>query len=137
MNGTVIFGIIALFFILSGLTNFVNDLHDEVDHPSSYNKSKQLNNEDYYDTNVVGEETIQLSGLSVAQKRELWNSSSLKSEMMSFFPDFSLMHEFVEERIIDDSNFKKKLLDKINSTEEEYIGGTLTGQRAKVALSSY
>jgi len=137
MNGTVIFGIIALFFILSGLTNFINDLHDEVDHPSSYDKAKQLNNEDYYDTNVVGEDTILLSRLSVAKKRELWNSSTLKIEMMNFFPNFSLMHEFVEERMIDDSNFKKKLLDKIDSTEEEYIGGILTGQRAKVALSSY
>jgi hypothetical protein len=137
MNGTVIFGIIALFFILSGLVNFINDLQDEVDQPKSYDKSTQLKNEDYYNFNVVGEQTILLSGLSKSKKRELWNSSNLKNEMMNFFPDFSLMHEFVEERIIDDSDFKQKLLDKINSVEEEYIGGTLTGQRAKATLSSY
>jgi len=137
MNGTVIFGIIALFFILSGLVSFINDLQDEVDHPKSYDRSTEIKNEDYYNINVVGDQTILLSGLSESKKRELWNSSNLKNEMMSFFPDFSLMHEFVAERIIDDSNFKKKLLDKIDSTEEEYIGGTLTGQRAKAALSSY
>jgi hypothetical protein len=39
--------------------------------------------------------------------------------------------------MIDDSDFKKKLLDKIDSTEEKYIGGILTGQRAKATLSSY
>jgi hypothetical protein len=137
MNGTAIFGTIALFFILSGLVNFINDLQDEVDYPKSYDKSTQLKNEDYYNTNVVGEQTIILNGLSESKKRELWNSSTLKIEMMNFFPDFSLMHEFVEDRMIDDSDFKKKLLDKIDSTEEKYIGGILTGQRAKATLSSY
>jgi len=137
MNGTAIFGTIALFFILSGLVNFINDLQDEVDYPKNYDKSTQLKNEDYYNINVVGEQTIVLSGLSESKKRELWNSSNLKIEMMNFFPDFSLMHEFVEDRMIDDSNFKKKLLDKIDSTEEKYIGGILTGQRAKATLSSY
>jgi hypothetical protein len=137
MNGTAIFGTIVLFFIISGLVNFINDIQDEVDHPKSYERIEQLNDEDYYDTNVIGEETILLSGLSLSKKRKLWNESNLKIEMMSFFPDFSLMHEFVEDRIVDDSDFKKKLLEKIDSTEEEYISGTLTGQRAKSALSSY
>ncbi len=138
MNGTVIFGVIALFFILSGLTNFINDLQDEVDKPNSYSKkTTELNSENYYNTNVIGEQTILLSTLSESKKRKLWNESNLKNEMMEFFPDFSLMYEFVEERMLDDSNFKKNLLNKIKSTEEEYISGILTGQRAKATLSSY
>jgi hypothetical protein len=137
MNGTVIFGIIAIFFIVSGLVNFINDLQSEVDQPKSYTKSIQLQNEDYYNTNVVGDETIVLTGLSESQKRELWNSSNLKREMMDFFPNFSLMSEFLEDRMIDDSSFKKKLLEKIETTEEAYIGGVLTGERAKATLSSY
>jgi len=136
MNGTVIFGVIALFFILSGLMNFVNDLHDDVDIKSNYS-SQETKAENYYDINVVGEQTIVLSGLSKSKKREVWNKSILKIEMMDFFPNFSLMSEFVEERMIDDSDFKKKLLEKIESTEEKYISGVVTGQRAKVALSSY
>jgi len=137
MNGTVVFGIIALFFILSGLINFINDIQNEVDEPSRYSRTEQLENKNYYNINVVGEETILLSTLSESKKRELWNASNLKVEMMNFFPDFSLMHDFVEERMIDESDFKKKLLNKIESIEEKYISGTLTGQRAKAALSSY
>ena len=136
MNGTMIFGGIILFFILSGLMNFVNDLHDDVDSKSNYS-SQETNAENYYDINVVGEQTIVLSGLSKSKKREVWNKSTLKTEMMDFFPNFSLMSEFVEERMIDDSDFKKKLLEKIDSTEEKYISGVVTGERAKVALSSY
>jgi hypothetical protein len=138
MNGTVIFGIIALFFILSSLTNFISDLQDEVDQSSTYNsKNRQLRDESYYSENVVGEKTILLNGLRESKKRELWSNSSLKKEMMDFFPDFSLMHEFVEERMIDDSSFKKKLLEKIDTTEEQYISGVLSGQRAKATLSTY
>ena len=136
MNGTMIFGGIILFFILSGLMNFVNDLHDDVDSKSNYS-SQESNAEKYYDINVVCEQTIVLSGLSKSKKREVWNKSTLKTEMMDFFPNFSLMSEFVEERMIDDSDFKKKLLEKIDSTEEKYISGVVTGERAKAALSSY
>jgi len=138
MNGTVIFGIIALFFILSGLTNFISDLQDEVDQPSTYSsKNIQSKDENYYSENVVGEKTILLNGLQESKKKELWANSSLRTEMMEFFPDFSLMHEFVEERMVDDSSFKKKLLEKIDVTEEQYISGVLSGQRAKATLSTY
>jgi hypothetical protein len=138
MNGTVIFGAIALFFIVTGLTNFISDLQEEVDVPSKYNqKTIQLRDENYYSENIIGEKIISLNGLSESKKRELWHSSPLKKEMMTFFPDFSLMHEFVEDRMVDDSSFKKNLLDKIDSIEEEYIGGMITGQRAKATLSAY
>ncbi|NEW60364.1 hypothetical protein GSY74_03640 [Sulfurovum sp. bin170] len=39
-----------------------------------------------------------------------------------------------EERVIDDGNFKKKLLKKIETIEEKYIGGVVTGQSAKAAV---
>ena len=138
MNKTIILGGIILFFIVSGLINFIGDLQDEVDQPSSYNKkTRQLDNEKYYDTNIVGEQIVLLSGLSELKKREIWNASLLKTEMMELFPKFSLMHDVVEERMIDDSDFKKNLLKKIVSTEEDYIGGSITGDRAKNLISSY
>jgi len=137
MNGTVIFGAIALFFILSGLMNFINGLHDEVDTRSSYSTNKKSISEDYYGTDVVGEKTLLLSGLSESKKIDVWNTSTLKVEMMGLFPDFSRMSELVEERVVDDGNFKKKLLKKIETTEEKYIGGVMTGQSAKATLSSF
>jgi len=137
MNGTVIFGVIALFFILSGLIDFVNDLHDDVDIRSNYSTGKKLNNEEYYDVDVVGETTLVLDSLSESKKKIVWNSSSLKIEMMNFFPNFSLMSELVEGRVIDGGEFKKILLKKLETTEEKYIGGVISGERAKSALNSF
>ena len=138
MNKTVILGGIILFFIVSNLINFINDLQEEVDQPSSYSKKvAQIDSEKYYETNVIGEQILVLNGLSEDKKREIWNISPLKREMMELFPKFSLMHNFVEERIIDDGDFKKNLLNKIDTTEEAYIGGSITGDRAKVLISSY
>ena len=137
MNGTVIFGTIAMFFIISGLVNFINDLHDDVDSRSNYHESRESNSENYYSYNSIGERTIVLSELSNSNKMKVWNSSSLKGEMMDLFPDFSLMHELVEERMIESRGFKQRLLKKIELTEEKYIGGGLSGQSAKATLSSF
>ena len=137
MNGTVIFVGIALFFIISGLINFVGDLEYKENSNSVFSsKEVNINEKEYYGTNVVGEQTIILNGLSTYKKREIWNKSPLKSEMMNFFPNFSLMSEFVEDRVVDDSDFKKKLLEKIKTTGEKYIGGAFTAEKAKAALSS-
>jgi len=138
MNKTVVLGGIIVFFIVSSLINFIGKLQEEVDKPSTYSKqTAQVDNEQYYETNVVGEQIVLLSGLSISKKKEVWNASLLKAEMIEVFPKFSLMHDIVEERMIDDSDFKEDLLHTIESTEEAYIGGSITGERAKALISSY
>ena len=138
MNKTVVLGGIILFFIVSGLINFIDKLQEEVDNPSKYSENTtQLDNEKYYDANVVGEQIVLLNGLPISKKREVWNTSLLKREMMELFPKFSLMHDMIEERMIDESDFKEGLLHTIESTEEAYIGGSITGERAKALISSY
>ena len=137
MNGTIIFGGIILFFIISGLINFVNVLHDEVDKPKNYQHREENKNEFYSDVNVIGEQTIRLSGLSESKKKLVWNDSALKSEMLEFFPNFTGMKEFVLDRVVDDGDFKEKLLVKIDKVEEQYIGGAMTGQSVKSTLSSF
>ena len=138
MNKTVVLGGIILFFIVSGLINFIDKLQEEVDNPSKYSENTtQLDNEKYYDANVVGEQIVLLNGLPISKKREVWNASLLKREMMELFPKFSLMHDMIEERMIDESDFKEGLLHTIESTEEAYIGGSITGERAKALISSY
>jgi hypothetical protein len=137
MNGTVIFGAIAMFFIISGLVSFVNDLHEDVDSHGNYHESKELNSENYYSYNVIGERTLDLMELSETDKLKVWNGSSLKIEMMELFPDFSLMGELIDDSMIENNGFKERLLRNIERTEEKYIGGVLTGQSAKAALSSF
>ena len=109
MNGTVILIGIVLFFIISGLINFVSDLENDGKNNSVYSP-KEINDKQYYSLNIIGEQTLVLDSLSDTQKKEIWKKSPLKDEMLEFFPDFSLMSKFIEERIIDDGAFKKKLL---------------------------
>jgi len=135
MNGTVIFGGIILFFIISGLITFVNDLHDEVD--VSYGSTRSENNTKYKSINMYGEITLVLTDVDKLKKREVWKNSFLNREMLELFPNFTDMKTLVENRLVDDGLFKEELLQKIVDTEDRYIGGLETGQSARTSLSKF
>ena len=140
MNGTLIFGGIALFFIISALITFVNDLHDDVDTtygstPQEYGASHGQNR--YSGTNMFGEETLVLTTLGESEKKSVWNKSFLKNEVEGQFPNFSEMKQMVDERLVDSGAFKQTLLKKIEELEEGFISGTVTAESAQTALSSF
>ena len=140
MNGTVIFGGVALFFIISGLVTFVNDLHDDVDvsYGSSQSKnSRYKEDQTYQGVNMYGEITLVLTDLGKSQKRDVWKESFLNQEMLELFPNFTDMKKLVENRLVDDGLFKEELLQKIVDIEDRYIGGLETGQSARTALSKF
>jgi len=140
MNGTLIFGGIALFFIISALITFVNDLHDDVDTtygstPQEYGTSHGQSR--YSGTNMFGEETLVLTTLSESKKKSVWNKSFLKKEVEEQFPNFSEMRETVDERLVDSGAFKQRLLEKIGKLEEGFITGSVTAESAQASLSSF
>jgi len=133
MNGTVIFSGIVIFFIVSGLISFVNDLQENIDVKSSYTKDTS----EYYITNAFGDEILTLTGLSLEEKKRIWRDSELKNEMLELFPNFIEMKRLIEERIEADAIFKELLLKHLSNIEEQYIGGVSNGQSAKASLSSF
>lgn len=139
MNGTVIFGGVILFFIISGLVTFINELHDDVD--TSYSSKKMSHaKEEYsqlYTVNMYGEMTLVLTGLSERKKIKIWKESLLLEEMLKLFPNFTDMKRVVENRLVDDGSFKDKLLEKIMNIEDRYIGGLETGESARASLSQF
>jgi len=133
MNGTVVFSAIAIFFIVSGLISFVNDLHDNADVKKSYIKDESR----LYVVDEFGDKILNLNGYSLSEQKRIWRDSELKEEMLELFPNFIEMKRLIEERIEADTMFKEHLLNHLSSIEEQYIGGTSNGQSAKASLSSF
>ena len=138
MNRTVILGGIMISLIVFWLIGFVNTLHDEVDVSHKLSEKRVVSEEQSYMTvDIHGNEVLSLCKLSLKGKKNLWNSSSTKVEMLELFPHFIEMKTFVEERIADDGNFKELFLSHIEDIELEYIGGSLSGAKAKASLSDF
>ena len=130
----MIFGGVILFFIISGLITFIDDLHDDVDVSYGYSESSIYKE---HTVNMYGETTLVLTDVNEARKKEIWKESFLHQEMLKLFPNFTDMKKLVENRLVDDGAFKKALLEKIADTEDRYIGGSETGQSARTALSKF
>lgn len=136
MKQTIIFFGIIISLIVFWLIGFVNSLNDEmeVNHKLSDDTSVLMQNNT--GSTIYGGETLSFNNLSLKKKKLLWNSSSVKVEMLELFPDFMEMKTFIEENIEDDI-FKNDLLKKIDDVEFKYIGGSMNTQSAKSALSKF
>jgi len=138
MNGTMVFAGVVIFIIVSWLTGFVNDLNDDVDVSYGFHEKALLTGDkSHYTVDMNGREVLQLHTLSMQEKKNLWNHSLLKEDMLALFPNFSEMNYFVNNQVEDDGFFKKKLLEHISAVQEAYIGGSLSDEQAKVKLSNF
>jgi len=139
MNRTVIIGGIMISLIVFWLIGFVNSLHDDVDVKHKFNEStiSTPTKESHTTVNIHGDEVLVLSSLSAKEKKRLWNGSNLKTEMLELFPHFIQMKTFVEEHVEDDGRFKQQILSNIEDVEFEYVGGGLSGEKAKAKLLDF
>jgi hypothetical protein len=138
MNKTMIFAGVVIFSIISWLTSFVNTLHEDVDVNYGFEeKVVLLGDKTKTLINNQGNEVLFLNGLLLQEKKTLWSASIFKEDMLKLFPRFSEMRYFVKNHIEDDGEFKEQLLEHIDAVEITYIGGSMTGQSAKTALSKF
>ena len=138
MNRTVLLGGIMIFLIVYWLIGFVNDLNRDFDVPKEVNnKTLVTQSQSHMSFNSNGNEVLLLNKLSVEEKKNLWNNSDLKVEMLEFFPHFIEMKDFVEEHIEDDGTFKTSLVSLIENIEFQYIGASLSAEKAKSELSNF
>jgi len=138
MNGTMVFAGVVIFIIVSWLTGFVNNLNKDVDVNYGFHEKALLTGDkSHYTVDMNGKEVLQLHALSMQEKKNLWNHSLLKEDMLALFPNFLEMTYFVNNQVEDDGLFKKKLLEHINSVQESYIGGSLSDEQVKLKLSNF
>lgn len=70
------------------------------------------------------------------KKIVVWNQSSLKYEMLSYFPDIHLMEEFFQDRIKDNGTFKTHFLHHMKAAYEDYIGAIITKEEFIKAINN-
>ena len=129
----MVFSAIVIFFIVSGLISFVNELHDDVEVKRSYTKDESR----LYVIDEFGDKILNLNGHILSEQKRIWRDSELQEEMLGLFPNFIEMKRLIEERIESDTAFKELLLTHLSTIEEQYIGGASDGQSAKASLSSF
>lgn len=137
MNRAISLLIIVVLLMISGFMNYADYLQQKIDNSMKLSKIEKFKSEKYCIVNLEGEKILLLSEFSEAEKKEIWNESILKHEMMTFFPNFIKMTLFVNRQVVDNGLFKEELLTNIKHTEEQYIGGVITGQSAKETLSTF
>ena len=122
-------GVGFLYFV----TNFIGDIQaeDEVFRNNSYNEKEKYNK--YNAVDSIGQDILDLTGANANIQVDVWNRSILKEEFLAFFPDFSTMKDFVNDRIVGDV-LKNKLINKVNMIEDKFFSGGITAEDAKREL---
>ena len=125
-------GIAFAYFVF----NFVGDV--ERNDPQSYiskNERKAKEFARYYEKDVLGEPVLALQGVPMSKAREVWHESQMPKEMLENFPDFEAIREFIHDRI-KPSLFRKKLLERVDAIESDYLGGAIDPDTAREKLSN-
>ena len=84
----------------------------------------------------TGNTILVLNDISKEQKIIMWQNSSLKNEMMREFPNISTMSKFINNRVIDNGEFKQKLIDYMENIQGQYLSGDITQEEFRKALEN-
>ena len=94
---------------------------------SKIHKLKLLmeSNSSYVTDNHI-EYTLNLNSICDAKKISQWNSSNIKKEVLSNFPNLQIMSKTINEKMVDSSDFKDRLISHIEYLHGEYILENIT-----------
>lgn len=123
-------GVGFLYFI----TNFVGDIQEDDKFQSEEYKQKHKFDQ-YENVDSIGREILDVTDVAVDMQVQAWNSSPLKTEFLTLFPDFSAMKQFVEERVRGEV-LRAKLTGAVNVAEDKYFSGTINAEQAKRLLGT-
>lgn len=94
---------------------------------SKINKFKFLSEKNIsYSTDNYIEQRLNLNSICITQKISHWNSSYVKSKVLSSFPNLQIMSQTIDEKIVDDSDFKDRLISHLEYLHGEYILENIT-----------
>ena len=134
-QGLIIF--IAIGAILSYiLVGFIGDIQDADDKLITQEKLIAKEDMSYHQKDVIGQTILVFKNISFEKKLGIWKRSPLHQEFMDFFPNFSEMKAFVNDRIID-ADFQQKLIKKVNEVEDAFFSGEATQEQAKEKLDTF
>ena len=125
-------GIAFLYFI----TQFVGDIQAEDEKYRNSEYEQQHKYDAYKGVDSIGRAVLNVEGIDAATQIAAWNEGELKQEFMDLYPDFSLMKDFINNRIHGEP-IKTSLLKHVDDIETKFFSGELTTEQAKAALESF
>ena len=129
-----------LIFIAIGVgflyftTHFIGGIQED-DKLQSEEFKKKHQFDHYQSVDSIGRQILDVTDSTPEIQIQAWNSSPLKKELLSLFPDFSGMKTYIEERVRGEA-LKMKLLNAVNEAEGKYFSGTMDAEEVKRKLDA-
>lgn len=94
--------------------------YDALSHKFNNFKLLEERNISYSSDNHI-EHILILNHISYSKKIALWNNSPIKNELLTYFPNLHLMSETINRKVVDDSDFKDRLISNLEYLHGEYL----------------
>ncbi len=101
---------------------------------SKFNSLIEINSS--YTTDNYIDYTLNINNLCDAQKISQWNSSNIKREVLSNFPNLQIMSQIINDNMVDNSGFKDRLISHIEYLHGEYILENITMEEYREKINT-
>jgi len=135
MDKSLFIYILVGFAFFYGVTTFVGDIQAEDNRYRNNNYNNVHQYDKYQGTDSVGQSVLKVEGVALSTQIKAWNASTIKTEWLRLFPDFSGMKSFVSDRVQGNA-LDAKLKALVDDAEDKYFSGVLNTEQAKQLLDS-
>ncbi|NEW61340.1 hypothetical protein GSY74_08590 [Sulfurovum sp. bin170] len=94
--------------------------YDTLSHKFNNFKLLEESNSSYSSENAI-QQVLALNNISDSKKIALWSNSPIKDELLTHFPNLHLMSKIIDTKVIDDGDFKYRLISNLEYLHGEYI----------------
>jgi len=102
-------------------------------------KKREIPKEKIYNFDISinenGEELLILTKVPEENKIIIWQNSTIKNEIIDlYFPNMEEIYNQIDKRVIDNGEFKNRLLEYIDYIQGEFLSGNISQQELKKFL---
>ncbi len=115
------------------VTNLVSEAESTTPSLENSQSRKAKEYAQYYRKDVNGDDMLNFSGVPLSKAKAVWNESTVKDKVLSYFPDFDTMKQIAGGQL-NESEFKTFLFNKFKQVEDDYLDGTVGLDQARRAL---
>lgn len=128
--------LVAAYFLVTKVVDTTNSIEVEDSHDlHAQYKARKVDEKDkkYHVKDSIGQTVFNGTGLTLAEKKEIWSRSPLKDEMIHYFPKFDLIKMFTRNRI-EDSDLRREVNKIVKDVENKFLSGQIDANKAKYEL---
>ncbi len=115
------------------VTNLVGEAESTTPGLENSQSRKAKEYAQYYKKDINGDDMLNFADVPLFKAKAVWNESTVKRRVLSYFPDFDTMKQIANSQL-NESEFKKYLLKRMDQIEGDYIDGVRNLDQTKKAL---